>query len=125
MDSISNVLQPQRLFHITPIKFQVCLRISLSLISYFFQARSGCLQYVYPELQSLHKFLEVDFHPLSLYKKVQPIVSWMEGNSDLSVYVPQLEDIIVTRVLKQVGNVVVIHVLYRFFRRIFVIMVKI
>jgi len=68
-------------------------------------AKLGCLQYVHPEIMNLYKFLEQDFHPLSLYKKVKPIIEFLEGNEDLSQYVPQLHDIIVTRVLKQIAQV--------------------
>jgi len=60
------------------------------------------MQYVFPELKSLYNILEVDFHPLKLYEKVRPCMDYVAANEDLAQYVPALEDIIVTRVLKQV-----------------------
>ncbi|PVD29624.1 hypothetical protein C0Q70_08879 [Pomacea canaliculata] len=65
----------------------------------------GSLQYVTSELQNLYHYLEVEFHPLQLYPKVQPLVQFIAGNEDLAMYVPLLEDIIITRVLKQVSQV--------------------
>nr|KAG5699054.1 hypothetical protein BaRGS_025448 [Batillaria attramentaria] len=62
----------------------------------------GSLQYVTPELQNLYRYLEVEFHPLQLYPKVEPIIQFISGSEDLSLYVPLLEEIIITRVLKQV-----------------------
>ncbi|CAG5135673.1 unnamed protein product [Candidula unifasciata] len=67
--------------------------------------RHGSIQFAFPELQNLYQFLEVDFHPLNLYKKVKPVIDFIEQNDDLAQYVPQLEDIIITRVLKQVAQV--------------------
>ncbi|KAH9508590.1 Eukaryotic translation initiation factor 3 subunit A [Bulinus truncatus] len=67
--------------------------------------KHGSIQFAYPELQNMYQYLEVEFHPLSLYKKVKPIVDFIEQNEDLAQYVPQLEDIIITRVLKQVAQV--------------------
>ncbi|KAH9508602.1 Eukaryotic translation initiation factor 3 subunit A [Bulinus truncatus] len=67
--------------------------------------KHGSIQFAYPELQNMYQYLEVEFHPLSLYKKVKPIVDFIEQNEDLVQYVPQLEDIIITRVLKQVAQV--------------------
>lgn len=63
------------------------------------------MQYVYPELKNLYNILEVDFHPLKLYEKIKPCIEFIEKNDDLAQYVPALEDIIVTRILKQVRNI--------------------
>ena len=68
-----------------------------------FQVKYGSIQFAHADLQSLYQFLEADFHPLSLYKKVKPVIEFIQQNEDLSQYVPQLEDIIITRVLKQVN----------------------
>jgi len=67
--------------------------------------KNNCIPFVQQELQQLYQYLEVDFQPLSLYKKVKPIIEVVEKNEDLCQYVTQLEDIIVTRVLKQVAQV--------------------
>ena len=71
---------------------------------YVCQVKYGSLQYVTPELQNLYKYLEQEFHPLQLYPAVQPIVQFIEGNEDLAMYKPHMEEIIITRVLKQVST---------------------
>ncbi|XP_041371282.1 eukaryotic translation initiation factor 3 subunit A-like isoform X3 [Gigantopelta aegis] len=63
------------------------------------------LQYVSPELQNLYKWLEVEFHPLRLVARVTPSIEFITKSEDLSCYVPAIEDIIITRVLKQVSQV--------------------
>ena len=65
-------------------------------------AKHNIVQYVYPELKSLYNALEVEFHPLKLYEKVKASIEFIGENDELAQYVPALEDIIVTRVLKQV-----------------------
>lgn len=72
------------------------------LPSFLLQAKHGLTSYVYPELKNLYNILEVDFHPLKLYEKIKPCMDFVSQNDDLAQYVPALEDIIVTRVLKQV-----------------------
>ena len=57
---------------------------------------------MYPELKNLYNILEVDFHPLKLYERIKTCMEFIGQNDDLAQYVPALEDIIVTRVLKQV-----------------------
>ncbi|XP_033757594.1 eukaryotic translation initiation factor 3 subunit A-like isoform X2 [Pecten maximus] len=63
------------------------------------------IQYVNPELQNLYNWLEVDFHPLCLYDRVKAPVEFIAGVDDLSQYMNCLENIIITRVLKQVSQV--------------------
>lgn len=60
------------------------------------------MQYVYPEMKDLYNILEVDFHPLKLYEKIRPCMDFIMETDDLAQYIPALEDIIVTRILKQV-----------------------
>ncbi|ESO99059.1 hypothetical protein LOTGIDRAFT_142293 [Lottia gigantea] len=67
--------------------------------------KHGVMQNVYPELRSLYQWLEVDFHPLSLYKRVTAPLDTIAKNDELSQYEPALEDIVITRVLKQVSQV--------------------
>lgn len=74
-----------------------------------YQVKHGSIQFAFPELQNLYQILEVDFHPLNLHKKVKPVIEFIEKNDDLVQYVPQLEDIIITRVLKQAS--IIIHCL--------------
>lgn len=68
-------------------------------------AKHNLMQYVHPELKSLYNLLEVDFHPLRLYERVKECIKFISETDDLAQYVPALEDIIVTRVLKQVSQV--------------------
>lgn len=63
------------------------------------------IQYVHPEIQNLFKYLEVEFHPLRLYDRVKASIEFISNNEDLSQYIPALEEIIITRVLKQVSQV--------------------
>ncbi|XP_048744696.2 eukaryotic translation initiation factor 3 subunit A-like isoform X2 [Ostrea edulis] len=63
------------------------------------------IQYVHPELQNLYKYLESEFHPLRLYDRVKACIEFISGNEELSQYIPALEDIVITRVLKQVSQV--------------------
>ncbi|XP_048249669.1 eukaryotic translation initiation factor 3 subunit A-like [Haliotis rufescens] len=62
-------------------------------------------QYVHPELQNLYRHLEIDFHPLSLVQRVTPSLEFIGKTEELSCYNPALEDIVITRVLKQVSQV--------------------
>lgn len=63
------------------------------------------IQYVFPELQNLYRWLEIDFHPLKLSDRVKPCIEFISNQPDLKQYVPALQDIIITRVLKQVSQV--------------------
>lgn len=60
------------------------------------------IQYVHPELQNLYQWLEVEFHPLKLYDRVKSSMDFIEQNGDLNQYQNSLEEIVITRVLKQV-----------------------
>ena len=75
-----------------------------------FQVKHSVIQFVHPELQNLYNLLEVEFHPLRLYQKVKASIDFISQNDDLAVYVPALEDILVTRVLKQVHRCVCVCV---------------
>lgn len=63
------------------------------------------IQFVNPELQNLYNWLEVDFHPLCLHDRVKAPVEFIAGVDDLNQYMNCLENIIITRVLKQVSQV--------------------
>ena len=60
------------------------------------------IQYVHPEIQNLYNYLEMEFHPLKLYDSVKSSIEFISNNEELSQYIPALEEIIITRVLKQV-----------------------
>ena len=60
------------------------------------------IQYVHPELQNLYQYLEMEFHPLKLHEKVKSSMDFITQNDDLNQYLNSLEEIVITRVLKQV-----------------------
>jgi translation initiation factor 3 subunit A len=60
-----------------------------------------------PQLQQLYNYLEVEFDPLNLCTKVKNILNFMgdqEETSYLSQYVPALEEITLTRLVKQIAQ---------------------
>lgn len=71
-----------------------------SLIKDF--VKFNIIQYVHPEIQNLFKYLEEEFHPLGLYDRVKASIEFISNNEELGQYIPALEEIIITRVLKQV-----------------------
>lgn len=68
----------------------------------FCQVKLNIIQYVHPEIQNLYNYLEMEFHPLKLYDSVKSSIEFISNNEELSQYIPALEEIIITRVLKQV-----------------------
>jgi cell fate (sporulation/competence/biofilm development) regulator YlbF (YheA/YmcA/DUF963 family) len=44
----------------------------------------------------------MEFHPLKLHEKVKSSMDFITQNDDLNQYLNSLEDIVITRVLKQV-----------------------
>ncbi|CAG2202678.1 EIF3A [Mytilus edulis] len=68
-------------------------------------AKYNVLQYVSPELQNLYQWLEVEFHPLKLHERVKSSMEFINQNDDLNQYLNSLEEIVITRVLKQVSQV--------------------
>lgn len=70
--------------------------------------RFGVVTAASPELQDLYNWLEVDFHPLSLCKKVDDKLKLFDESSDfssLTMYSPPLRDMTLVRLLKQVAQV--------------------
>ena len=61
------------------------------------------VQFVYPELQNLYLWLEVEFHPLKLASRVQSSLEFIAKKDDLVPYIPALQDITIMRVIKQVN----------------------
>ncbi|XP_065925615.1 eukaryotic translation initiation factor 3 subunit A isoform X3 [Magallana gigas] len=74
-----------------------------SLIKDF--VKFNIIHYVHPEIQNLFKYLEEEFHPLGLYDRVKASIEFISNNEELGQYIPALEEIIITRVLKQVSQV--------------------
>jgi len=70
--------------------------------------RLGVVSTAMPQLQQLYQYLEVDFDPLHLCSKVKTILTSMadvEETSYLSQYIPALEEITLTRLVKQVAQI--------------------
>lgn len=63
------------------------------------------IQHVYPELQNLYQWLEVEFHPLKLASRVQSSLEFLSKKEELAQYIPALQDITIMRVTKQISEV--------------------
>lgn len=63
------------------------------------------LQFTPVELQQLHQFLEQEFNPLLLCKRVAPILSGLESDEVLKEYVSPLREITLVRLIKEVITV--------------------
>ena len=70
----------------------------VELFIYYYYIR----QNVYPELGKLFQILEVDFQPLKMSSNVAPSFQFLENNELLSVYLTTLQDVAITKILKQV-----------------------
>ena len=79
------------------VKLYVCV-----LCSFWLQVKYNIVQFVYPELQNLYQWLEVEFHPLKLASRVQGSLDFIAKKDDLAPYIPALQDITIMRVIKQV-----------------------
>ena len=71
-------------------------------VNFRFQLKFNMIQHVHPELQNLYRWLELEFHPLKLSTRVTSSLEFLQTQDDLSQYVSALQDITITRLLKQV-----------------------
>ena len=60
------------------------------------------VQNVYPELQNLYHWLEVDFNPLKLATRVQSSLEFISKKEELVQYTAAIQDITTMRIVKQV-----------------------
>lgn len=70
--------------------------------------RMGYLQHAHQPLQDLYRYLEVDFHPLAICKRVQGVVEFIEKCEecpDIKDYTGALKNIAILRLLKGVSQV--------------------
>jgi len=70
--------------------------------------RMGYLQHAHQPLQDLYNYLEVDFHPLALCKRVQGVIEFIEqcdDSPDIKNYVGALKNIAILRLLKGISQV--------------------
>ncbi|KAL5471152.1 hypothetical protein EMCRGX_G029236 [Ephydatia muelleri] len=67
--------------------------------------RYSVVQLVTPDLQQLYKYLEEDFNPLLLCKRVVPILEKLQEDKLFSQYIEPLKAIVLVRLVKQVSQV--------------------
>jgi translation initiation factor 3 subunit A len=65
----------------------------------------GLLRQVRPEIRELYNILEVHFHPLSICKKISPILSQIGADPEMEKYVIPLQQVILTRLFQQLSQV--------------------
>ncbi|CAO2657735.1 Nn.00g038610.m01.CDS01 [Neocucurbitaria sp. VM-36] len=65
----------------------------------------GLLKRARPEIRDLYNILEVDFHPLSICKKISPILSQIGADEGMQKYVGPLQQVILTRLFQQLSQV--------------------
>ncbi|VDP91606.1 unnamed protein product [Echinostoma caproni] len=57
------------------------------------------------ELADLYTVLEADFQPMTLWERSQPALRIMAASPELSVYIPQLHEVLVSKVVLQLSQV--------------------
>lgn len=65
----------------------------------------GLLKRCRPEIRELYNILEVDFHPLSICKRISPILTKIGADTDMAKYVQPLQQVILTRLFQQLSQV--------------------
>ncbi|MCJ1438553.1 eukaryotic translation initiation factor 3 subunit A [Xylographa pallens] len=65
----------------------------------------GLLKRAKPEIRELYQILEVDFHPLSICKKISPILTQIGADPEMEKYVMPLQQVILTRLFQQLSQV--------------------
>ncbi|WFD37056.1 eukaryotic translation initiation factor 3 subunit A [Malassezia cuniculi] len=63
------------------------------------------LRRVRPELRALYQILEVEFHPLSICSKIEPILGQISKDSEMAKYVEPLRSVVLTRLFQQLSQV--------------------
>ena len=58
---------------------------------------------MHPELKVLYRSLEVDFVPLKMSANLQSSFEFIQQN-EISMYKESLEDVVIMKILQQVGN---------------------
>ncbi|KAK7188690.1 uncharacterized protein CC84DRAFT_1139048 [Paraphaeosphaeria sporulosa] len=65
----------------------------------------GLLKRARPEIRDLYNILEVDFHPLSICKKISPILEQIGADEAMKIYIGPLQQVILTRLFQQLSQV--------------------
>lgn len=63
------------------------------------------LRRAHPEIRDLYNILEVDFHPLSICKKISPILTQIGADEEMQKYILPLQQVILTRLFQQLSQV--------------------
>ncbi|BGP53062.1 eukaryotic translation initiation factor 3 subunit A [Rhodotorula sphaerocarpa] len=63
------------------------------------------LKRVSPQLRELYQILEVDFHPLSITAKIDPILAELEKQPETARYVAPLKEVVLARLFQQLAQV--------------------
>ncbi|WFD31036.1 eukaryotic translation initiation factor 3 subunit A [Malassezia sp. CBS 17886] len=63
------------------------------------------LRRVRPELRELYNILEVEFHPLSICAKIEPILAQIAQDPNMAKYVKPLHSVVLTRLFQQLSQV--------------------
>ncbi|KAK5664107.1 hypothetical protein OQA88_322 [Cercophora sp. LCS_1] len=58
-----------------------------------------------PQIRDLYNILEVDFHPLSICKKISPILAQIGADEEMQKYILPLQQVILTRLFQQLSQV--------------------
>lgn len=58
-----------------------------------------------PELRELYNILEVEFHPLSICAKIEPILASISQDPEMAKYVQPLHSVVLTRLFQQLSQV--------------------
>ncbi|KAL2271765.1 hypothetical protein VTJ83DRAFT_1136 [Remersonia thermophila] len=58
-----------------------------------------------PQIRELYNILEVDFHPLSICKKISPILAEIGADEEMQKYIAPLQQVILTRLFQQLSQV--------------------
>lgn len=65
----------------------------------------GALKKASKDVRALYEILEVDFHPLSITKKIEPILERLAADPDTERYVGPLKDVVLSRLFQQLAQV--------------------
>jgi translation initiation factor 3 subunit A len=75
------------------------------LIYFIPNSSLGLASDVSPELKTLYNFIEVDFHPLTMVQNLQTSFNLIKMKANYAKYLPQLERLMVLRLLTQLSTV--------------------
>lgn len=69
------------------------------------QLKRGILKSVSPELRNLYNIIEVDFHPLHITSKLEPIFASLRSNAETARYIEPLKNVVLSRLFQQLAQV--------------------